>query len=234
MRVCTKCGDPKSLDLFVKNKHSHDGRGSWCLLCFSEYMKARRRSNPESDRQHRKVYRVAHIELVRMQGREHSRVRQEWINTFKDKPCADCGRNFPTCCMDFDHVRGEKLKGIGRMMTFSEVRVLEEVAKCKVVCACCHRVRTHPSRETCGNPGRRRFYSKIDALKAKPCTDCGLIFPPVAMDFDHVRGEKVSTIAQMRSIAWEQVLVELVKCELVCACCHRTRTQTRKFHSRAA
>ena len=30
----------------------------------------------------------------------------------------------------------------------------------------------------------------INEYKKKPCADCERSFPPVAMDFDHVRGEK--------------------------------------------
>lgn len=65
-------------------------------------------------------------------------------------------------------------------------------------------------------------------MKNNPCRDCGDCFPPEAMDFDHVRGKKIASIAQMRSRAWTQVLIELAKCELVCANCHRIRTWQRK------
>jgi hypothetical protein len=30
------------------------------------------------------------------------------IAAAKDAACADCGQRFPTCVMDFDHVRGRK------------------------------------------------------------------------------------------------------------------------------
>jgi hypothetical protein len=45
--------------------------------------------------------------------------------------------------MDFDHVRGQKVDGISVMMnTRSLAAVQEEMAKCEIVCANCHRIRT--------------------------------------------------------------------------------------------
>jgi hypothetical protein len=66
----------------------------------------------------------------------------------------------------------------------------------------------------------------LEPLKTKPCTDCGSIYHPVAMDFDHVRGKKIRSISRIvnegRSL--KQLVLELAKCELVCANCHRVRT----------
>lgn len=70
----------------------------------------------------------------------------------------------------------------------------------------------------------------IDELKAQSsCADCGGRFPPVAMDFDHVRGVKKFNIAKIggSQMSTETLLEEIAKCELVCANCHRVRTQRR-------
>ncbi len=50
------------------------------------------------------------------------------------------------------------------------------------------------------------------------------------MDFDHVRGEKLFGIVEARgsAIAWQTVLNEIAKCDLVCANCHRMRTYIRR------
>jgi hypothetical protein len=47
--------------------------------------------------------------------------------------------------MDFDHVNGEKLDDICgmRMRTVSREAIRTEIEKCEVVCANCHRARTH-------------------------------------------------------------------------------------------
>lgn len=45
--------------------------------------------------------------------------------------------------MDLDHVRGKKFLCIASMMQYTEKRLREEMAKCEVRCAVCHRLRTH-------------------------------------------------------------------------------------------
>lgn len=72
----------------------------------------------------------------------HMARRYALICEHKAKPCADCGGHFPPCAMDFDHVRGEKSFGIGACSRRNFDAVLAEIAKCDVVCANCHRIRT--------------------------------------------------------------------------------------------
>lgn len=70
----------------------------------------------------------------------------------------------------------------------------------------------------------------LDSIKSKArCADCRRKFPPVAMDFDHVRGKNM-TIATMASAAYKigLILEEIKFCDIVCACCHRIRTAARK------
>ena len=78
---------------------------------------------------------------------------------------------------------------------------------------------------------RRRELGKdyVDDLKRVPCVDCGVEYPPYVMDFDHVRGEKVVNLSRLRNsrLAWAKLMAEVEKCEVVCANCHRIRTQTR-------
>lgn len=65
----------------------------------------------------------------------------------KDIPCTDCGERYPSYVMEFDHVHGDKRfnlsKIVGRNssgLSFDDVA--DEMAKCEVVCANCHRMRT--------------------------------------------------------------------------------------------
>lgn len=67
----------------------------------------------------------------------------------KSKPCKDCGTQYPPYVMQFDHVRGEKFFDVamaaGRLRVGYE-KLKAEIAKCDVVCANCHAVRTHNRR----------------------------------------------------------------------------------------
>ncbi len=76
-----------------------------------------------------------------------------FLRMLKAAPCADCGKSFPWYTMDFDHVRGKhryKCKGTGSSpgsLTLCSWDVLvDEIQKCDVVCAICHKVRTHTRR----------------------------------------------------------------------------------------
>lgn len=61
----------------------------------------------------------------------------------KQRPCADCGAQYPHYVMDFDHVRGVKIGNISEMVRdYSLAALKAEVAKCELVCANCHRIRT--------------------------------------------------------------------------------------------
>lgn len=61
----------------------------------------------------------------------------------KAGPCFDCGKCFPPECMDFDHVRGEKVGDVGQLFIAVSIEALiDEIEKCDLVCANCHRIRT--------------------------------------------------------------------------------------------
>lgn len=69
-----------------------------------------------------------------------------FIRALKEaSPCMDCDEHFPYYVMDFDHVRGEKKFDLARAgaKAISFRMIQEEIDKCDLVCANCHRVRTH-------------------------------------------------------------------------------------------
>lgn len=72
--------------------------------------------------------------------------------TKQNTPCADCGENYPFWMMDFDHL-GDKSFNISRWYDKSgnSSKLVEEIAKCDVVCANCHRNRTHSRQVLAGN-----------------------------------------------------------------------------------
>jgi hypothetical protein len=61
-------------------------------------------------------------------------------------------------------------------------------------------------------------------LLKHPCIDCGET-DPVVLDFDHVRGIKRKAVALMiKDFSWENIQLEIEKCEVRCANCHRRKT----------
>ena len=62
----------------------------------------------------------------------------------QNTPCTDCKENYPYWVMEFDHL-GNKSFTIGQYYNYTQSmeKVMEEVAKCEVVCANCHKTRTY-------------------------------------------------------------------------------------------
>ena len=58
------------------------------------------------------------------------------------------------------------------------------------------------------------------------CIDCGTSDPRV-LEFDHVRGEKEFILKAAKTKPLNIILAEIEKCDVVCANCHRIRTQER-------
>lgn len=66
----------------------------------------------------------------------------------------------------------------------------------------------------------------LDYLTEHPCVDCGES-DPLVLEFDHrVPAEKTDNIARLLSSAtvWSRVLLEIDKCDVRCANCHRRKT----------
>lgn len=61
-----------------------------------------------------------------------------------ERGCADCGYRENAVALDFDHLPGHtKEFRIATMAAgFSRAKIDAEIAKCDVVCANCHRIRT--------------------------------------------------------------------------------------------
>lgn len=86
---------------------------------------------------HKNKRRLRHSENLRFAE------RRKFLNQIKNRPCKDCRRRFPSVCMDFDHRRGRKKFAIGKALGCGMRALAAELAKCDVVCANCHRIRTH-------------------------------------------------------------------------------------------
>jgi len=83
-----------------------------------------------------------HRKLVAARRKARIERHRSIVRRAKSVPWADCGRQFPTEAMDFDHL-GNKVVEVSRLMYDSGTEaLLAEIAKCEVVCANCHRLRT--------------------------------------------------------------------------------------------
>lgn len=77
------------------------------------------------------------------------RRRETWAMK-ENSGCVDCGEMYPHYVLEFDHKPGfEKLGGAAHIYALKgKILGLEEIAKCDVVCANCHKIRTHNRNQT--------------------------------------------------------------------------------------
>jgi hypothetical protein len=137
-RCCNRCGYVGPLEHYAKSTTARFGYQNKCKRCAADIQRAK---NPVRLQRHRQILRQA-----------------------KDVPCADCGVRYPAWVMDFDHVRGEKKRSVGYAIGigWSDAKLHAEIAKCDVVCANCHRQRSHDRGHLNGRPRAVRFLRPID------------------------------------------------------------------------
>jgi len=128
-KYCPKCRDTKATDEFARNKARPDGLAASCKKCNSDYKKLHYAVNKD------KV-------VAKVKARKQELIDKCWKYK-SEHACADCGLVDPVV-MEFDHI-SDKTMGIAEMVQqgYSWDNVLKEIEKCELVCANCHRRRTH-------------------------------------------------------------------------------------------
>lgn len=131
-KVCSLCRVEKDPELFGRYKRSKDGLRSECKDCRSE--KSKQEYAALSVEEKRRRYNKGKANKARVQDLV--------IEYLVANPCLDCGESDPVV-LEFDHVRGEKIANVSELILKQNVVLLfNEIAKCEVVCANCHRRRT--------------------------------------------------------------------------------------------
>lgn len=52
------------------------------------------------------------------------------------------------------------------------------------------------------------------------CCKCGYNKHHSALEYHHIRGNKLRSIAASMTSSWDKLLAEISKCEVICANCH--------------
>ena len=129
MKRCGKCGKKKPFSDFNRFIRAKDGLQPYCRVCARAYYQARNTEIRALIQARKRQLRTELLLFVRAYLLEH--------------PCTDCGERDPVV-LEFDHVRGVKAGNVSTMMRepVTLKRLQEEIAKCDVRCANCHRRRT--------------------------------------------------------------------------------------------
>jgi len=240
MKICSKCKAEKEDSCFSKRGSPRTGLRPSCKKCESKHKKDYRSNSKikKMESEYGIIYRLTNIyknKKKRLEAKRKRRVKKEnhlMVQELKHNPCCDCGRSFLYYCMDFDHKDPTKKRyNINAMIGKGYEIILNEISKCDLVCANCHRLR-----EFNKSKNRTRFYEspryrsihdrvlELRRFKNKPCKDCHEKFHFSQMDFDHLSG-KLDNVSRL--IMSPKFFNEVLKCEVVCANCHRQRSFSR-------
>ena len=130
-RLCARCSLFKPLDDFAWRRKALNQRDSYCRLCRAAYKKDHYARN-----------RQRYIDNAAARRRKMLDVRvPELIRYLAERGCSDCGEGDPVV-LEFDHLSDKEFAIARGVRDRKWSSVLDEIAKCEVVCANCHRRRT--------------------------------------------------------------------------------------------
>jgi hypothetical protein len=102
--------------------------------------------NPQDQSAASKRHYIAHKEAYLERNTKYRLAIRKFVQDLKEEsPCVDCGIQYPYYVMDFDHLdESLTLNDINYLASTGRIGTLKkEIVKCEVVCASCHRIRTH-------------------------------------------------------------------------------------------
>ncbi len=134
IKVCSKCNEEKTLSDFNYRNKSKGTHQAHCRECTKVYLKKHYSDNQQY-----------YIKKAAKHTRRYEKLAQKTIFEIKlSNPCVSCGESDPRV-LDFDHIdTTDKLDNVANMVKggYSLSRILEEVEKCQILCANCHRIKT--------------------------------------------------------------------------------------------
>jgi hypothetical protein len=132
---CPSCNLARSIDHFAKNAAKKDGLASQCKACKKIYQ----------DKWYEKN-KATHITNVTIRKKRIATKNRERLGKYlTEHPCVDCGFE-DIRALDFDHIRGYKKREVSKLVHegYPWQTIADEIAKCEVRCANCHRIRHGP------------------------------------------------------------------------------------------
>lgn len=132
MIICNTCKKQKPEEEFpFRDKHT-GARNNKCKQCQRAYSKDHYKKNSA------RYNKLRYARQVRYRERNKA-----FLMTYlAGKKCEDCGEADPIV-LTFDHIRGSKIGDVSTMVGqgFPLKRIKEEILKCEIRCANCHRKR---------------------------------------------------------------------------------------------
>ena len=130
-RRCGRCGEIKPLSEFNWRRKGRGQRDNMCRECRAAYK-----------REHYLANKQRYVDQARGRKQQLALQRTTYlVEYFRTHPCVDCGET-DAVVLEFDHLRDKSFDVATALPYRSWRSILDEIAKCEVVCANCHRRRT--------------------------------------------------------------------------------------------
>lgn len=130
-KTCSNCKQSKVLEEF--NKKGEGRLQPYCRECQRELSRKQYKENAE--KQKKQIYEARKI---------RTDFNRKYVREIKESTaCVDCNKYYPYYVMDFDHQHSKEFiisKAINDGTSLDKIK--QEIDKCEIVCANCHRVRT--------------------------------------------------------------------------------------------
>ena len=129
MQYCTSCQTTKPIEDFAWKNKSTGKRQTKCKQCHSKYVANHYQTNKR-----------AYIDRAVSSRPEYYQRNRDFLNTYKSNlKCVECGENHPAT-LDFHHIDPSgKDFGVANFGGKSITKIKDEIEKCIVLCANCHR-----------------------------------------------------------------------------------------------
>ena len=129
---CSKCErENLTKDDFTLRHKGKTQRNSYCKKCIREIQKSSYHNNPKRKK-----------DVTERKTRIQKENRNFILSFLLRNPCSLCGET-DIRCLDFDHLdRKTKESPVSRLKSCSQKKIKEEMNKCRVLCANCHRKHT--------------------------------------------------------------------------------------------
>ncbi len=131
-RRCGSCGEAKPIDDFTFRSRASGKRHTTCKACQQRFKRTHYERNRHS------YLRKSAEQKKQAIGRCRVRILQY----LQKHSCVDCGENDPNV-LEFDHIEGKR-RSITQIVLDGVAweRIMEEITRCEVRCANCHRKKT--------------------------------------------------------------------------------------------
>lgn len=131
-KICAGCGLEKPIEFFNFKEKKLGTRQIRCRECT--------RKQVQSHYSRHRQYYVAKARARTIEAKIFH--REKLLAHLVCHPCVDCGEA-DFVCLEVDHVRGEKKSNVAEMVgDYCWEKIEQEIAKCDVRCANCHRRKT--------------------------------------------------------------------------------------------